>query len=120
MKAFLEFFHSLLAALHSWCMRDRIRVSPAEGRLLQAKIGDRLLTDAQLYIVDSRTWTQDSQSRYLHLALRQLDENQRLYLDIPLHQRPGSPRMVVAKWTDGKPEMTMREDAFLVIGNPSD
>lgn len=56
--------------IKSWYAVDRIRIRPAEGRLLSLQPGDRFLFNGQLYDVLSRQLHADGDHARLDYAIR--------------------------------------------------
>ncbi|WP_145417059.1 hypothetical protein [Planctomycetes bacterium K23_9] len=50
----MSHFHSVCGLIRSWAGRDRIRISPTQGRLLGLRPSDRLLIGQAVFTVQSR------------------------------------------------------------------
>lgn len=57
-----------------WLLGDRPRIRPSEGRILQAKTGDRLLWKGRLFQVCAREWSSHSQGAELLLEMLAMDD----------------------------------------------
>jgi hypothetical protein len=59
----MQFVRMIWELATDWFRRDRVRVSPASGRLLALRAGDRFIFQDDEFVVDSRSVEEDNFGR---------------------------------------------------------